>query len=72
MAKAIQPTPEHQKALKWCLKNEIKVSQHPTLKGLRVEINNRGTRILSPETYSKTQANNKCWELYLYLYKKYY
>lgn len=72
MAKAFQPTPEHQKALQWCLKNEIKVSQHPTLEGLRIEINNRGKRILSPKTYSKIKANNKCWDLYLYLYKKYY
>ena len=72
MAKSLQPTYKHRIAIQWCIKNDIKVYVNPTKRGLKVEINNRGKRIISPQTYTKTEANNKCWELYLYIYKKYF
>jgi len=72
MAKALHPTYKHRIAIQWCIKNNIKVYVNPTKRGLKVEINDRGKRIISPQTYSKTEANNKCWELYLYIYKKYF
>ena len=70
MAKILQPTNKHRTAIQWCIKNDIKVSIHPTLKGLKVLIDDRGKKLLSPQTYTKTEANNKCWELYLYIYNK--
>lgn len=72
MTKILNPTHEHHKAMQWCIKNNIKVAVNPTTKGLRVIINERGKKKLSPGTYSKTEANNKVWELYLYIYKKYW
>lgn len=72
MAKILNPKDEHRTAVQWCLKNDIKVAIHPTIKGLRVEIDERGKKTLSPQTYNKVEANNKCWEIYLYIYKKYF
>lgn len=72
MAKILSPTSEHHKAVQWCIKNDIKVAIHPTKKGLHVIINERGKKMLSPETYTNIEANNKVWELYLYIYKKYW
>ena len=72
MAKIITPTDEHQKALQWCLKNNIKIGVKPTKRGLKVEINDNNKVTLSPSFYSQIDAQNKCWELYLYIYKKYW
>ena len=72
MAKILNPTDEHRKAIQWCIKNEIKVSIHPTTTGLRVQIDERGKKTLSPNSYNKVEANNKVWEIYLYIYKKYF
>ena len=72
MAKIITPTDEHQKALQWCLKNNIKIGVKPTKRGLKVEINDNNKITLSPSFYSQIDAQNKCWELYLYIYKKYW
>tara|TARA_R110002110_G_scaffold214204_3_gene427812 strand:- start:2773 stop:3009 length:237 start_codon:yes stop_codon:yes gene_type:complete len=65
-------TEKHHKALQWCLQNDIKVGVLPTKKGLKVEIDERGKKIISPETYSQEDAQKKCWQLYLYLYNKYW
>ena len=72
MAKIITPTDEHQKALQWCLKNNIKIGVKPTKRGLKVEINDNNEITFSPSYYSNVEAQNKCWELYLYIYKKYW
>lgn len=72
MAKIITPTDEHQKALQWCLKNNIKIGVKPTKRGLKVEINDNNKITFSPSYYSNIEALNKCWELYLYIYKKYW
>ena len=72
MAKIITPTDEHQKALQWCLKNNIKIGVKPTKRGLKVEINDNNKITFSPSFYSQIDAQNKCWELYLYIYKKYW
>lgn len=72
MAKIITPTDEHQKALQWCIKNNIKIGVKPTKRGLKIEINDNNKVTLSPSFYSQIDAQNKCWELYLYIYKKYW
>ena len=65
-------TEKHQKAIQWCIQNNIKVGVKPTKFGLKVEINNNGSVSVSPNIYSNAEACNKCWELYLYLYDKYW
>ncbi len=72
MTKIITPTDEHQKALQWCLKNNIKVGVKPTKRGLKIEINDNDKITLSPSYYTNIEAQNKCWDLYLYLYQKYW
>lgn len=72
MAKIITPTDEHQKAIQWCIKNNIKIGVKPTKIGLKVEINDNNKITISPSYYSNIEAQNKCWELYLYIYKKYW
>lgn len=68
----INPTEDHQKAMQWCINNNIKVGVKPTKKGLKVEINDNGKVKVSPNIYDNSEAVNKCWELYLYIYKKYW
>jgi hypothetical protein len=72
MAKIITPTDEHRTALQWCIKNNIKIGVKPTKRGLKVEINDNNKITISPSYYSNIEAQNKCWELYLYIYKKYW
>lgn len=72
MAKIITPTDEHRTALQWCIKNNIKIGVKPTKRGLKVEINDNNKTTISPSYYSNIEAQNKCWELYLYIYKKYW
>ena len=72
MAKILNPTDEHRNAVQWWIKNDIKVTIHSTTKGLRIEIDERGKKMLSPNSYNKVEANNKVWEIYLYIYKKYF
>ena len=70
--KFAQVTDKHQKAMQWCINNNIKVGVKPTKKGLKVEINNNGSVKVSPNIYNNVDACNKVWELYLYLYNKYW
>jgi len=70
--KFAQVTEQHQKAMQWCITNNIKVGVKPTKKGLKVEINNNGSINVSPNIYDNVEACNKVWELYLYLYNKYW
>ena len=57
----------------WCLENNIKVYIVPIKesKAVFIEINDDGTLIKSPHTYtSQKDASDKIWDLYLYLYNK--
>ncbi len=72
MTKKIKVNENHYKALQWCLKNNIKVGVKPTKRGLKVEINDNNKITLSPSYYPNIEAQNKCWELYLYIYEKYW
>ena len=59
------------KAQSWCLENNIKVYIVPVKgsKAVFLEINDDGTLIKSPHTYtSQKDASDKIWDLYLYLY----
>ena len=56
--------------MRWCLNNNIKVAVLPTRSGLKIEVNKNGHVTLSPDTYENYAAQNKCWELYLYIYNK--
>jgi hypothetical protein len=61
------------KAQSWCLDNNIKVYIVPIKesKAVFLEINDDGTLIKSPHTYtSQKDASDKIWDLYLYLYNK--
>lgn len=68
--KNIITTEDHIQAIRWCLKNKIKVSVLPTVEGLKVEVNDKGKKTVSPEIYENYDAQAKCWELYLYIYNK--
>ena len=60
-------------AQSWCLKNNIKVYIVPIQykKECFVEIFDNGSLIRSPKKYKdQTEASNKMWDLYLYLYNK--
>ena len=70
--KFTEVTDKHQKAMQWCINNNIKVGVKPTKNGLKVEINNNGSVNVSPNIYDNVEACNKVWELYLYLYNKYW
>ncbi len=70
--KFAEVTDKHYKAMQWCLKNNIKVYVKPTKKGLKVEINDNDKINCSPNIYSNLEALDKVWELYLYIYKKYW
>jgi hypothetical protein len=56
--------------MSWCLKNNIKVSVFPTKAGLKIEVNKNNDVTISPDIYNNYAAQNKCWELYLYIYNK--
>ena len=68
--KSIITTEKQHKAMKWCLNNNIKVAILPTNSGLKIEVNKDGHITLSPNIYENYAAQNKCWELYLYIYNK--
>ena len=60
-------------AQSWCLKNNIKVYIVPIQykKECFVEIFDNGSLIRSPKKYKdQTEASNKMWDLYLYLYNQ--
>ena len=61
------------KAQSWCLKNNIKVYIVPIQfkKECFIEIFDNGNLIRSPKKYKdQTEASDKIWDLYLYLYNK--
>lgn len=70
--KTFSVTDEQQKAMIWCIRNDIRVGILPTKKGLKIEIDEQGTKKISPKIYTQIEAQKKCWELYLYIYKKYW
>ena len=61
------------KAQSWCLKNNIKIYIVPIQfkKACFIEIFDNGTLIKSPKKYNdQTEASDKIWDLYLYLYNQ--
>ena len=61
------------KAQSWCLENNIKIYIVPIQlkKGCFIEIFDNGTLIRSPKKYNdQTEASDKIWDLYLYLYNQ--
>tara|TARA_R110000764_G_scaffold232817_1_gene325433 strand:- start:166 stop:390 length:225 start_codon:yes stop_codon:yes gene_type:complete len=61
------------KAQSWCLENNIKVYIVPIQfkKECFIEIFDNGNLIRSPKKYKdQTEASDKIWDLYLYLYNK--
>jgi len=58
------------KCMSWCLANGIKIymlgainSEH------KIQINNNGKVTTSPEAYSITDATDKIWETYCFMYR---
>ena len=66
------PTPEETKALRWCWKNNIRIS--PLCVGygkswkIDIIINNKSFK--SPESYPKIKCWKKMYEFYKYYYDK--
>ena len=61
------------KAQSWCLDNNIKIYIVPIQfkKECFIEIFDNGNLIRSPKKYKdQTEASDKIWDLYLYLYNK--
>ena len=61
------------KAQSWCLENNIKIYIVPIQfkKECFIEIFDNGNLIRSPKKYKdQTEASDKIWDLYLYLYNK--
>ena len=61
------------KAQSWCLENNIKIYIVPIQlkKACFIEIFDNGTLIRSPKKYNdQTEASDKIWDLYLYLYNQ--
>lgn len=67
----VELTQNHYKAIQWCINNNIFVGALPTIKGIKIEIKHNDKIIISNKTYEQNELQNKLWELYLYLYKKY-
>jgi len=56
--------------MSWCLKNGIKIYMLGSVKDEhKVEINNNGKVTTSPESYSITDATDKIWETYCFMYR---
>lgn len=65
------PTPEHYKAMNWCINNDIKIFPKP-FNGVYYfiyTIEGQGHR--GRKTYTKQDLQVNQWNFYLYLYEKY-
>ena len=76
MAKKINkqyfPTDSQTNARVWCIKNNIKILPDPTFRGIYLTLDVMGRLTKSPDPYANENVNAKIFELYEYLYKKYY
>jgi hypothetical protein len=64
-------TDEHHLAMSWCIRNNIYIYPKVAKNGYKIEINDNGKLIQSPNIYTKSEMENKGWELYLYFYQKF-
>ena len=66
------PTDAQTNARIWCIKNNIKILPEPTFRGIYLTLDVMGRLTKSPEPYTNENVNAKIYELYFYLYKKYF
>lgn len=64
-------TKEHYKAFDWCTKNGIKIYPKPRGSEYILVYSENGVAKTSGTLYSKKEHQQKIWDFYLYLYKKY-
>ena len=65
------PTPDHYKAFNWCTDYLIFVYPIPKDKKFYLVAKIKGIERSSFKEYTKQHYQQKIWEFYLYLYKKY-
>lgn len=53
-------------------KNNIKILPEPTFRGIYLTLDVMGRLTKSPDPYTNENVNAKIFEIYEYLYKKYY
>ena len=56
----------------WCIRNNIKILPEPTHRGIYLILDVLGVMTKSPDPYTNDTLNPKIFQLYEYLYKKYY
>lgn len=66
------PTDAQTNARVWCIKNNIKVIPEPTFRGIYLILNVMGSLTKSPDCYTNETLTGKIYEIYEYLYKKYF
>ena len=66
------PTEAQTNAKIWCIRNNIKIMPEPTFRGIYLILDVMGTITKSPEYYTNETVNAKIFEIYEYLYKKYF
>ena len=66
------PTDAQTNARVWCIKNNIKILPEPTFRGIYLILNVMGSLTKSPDSYTNENVNAKIYEIYEYLYKKYF
>ena len=66
------PTDAQTNARVWCIKNNIKILTEPTFRGIFLIIDAMGNLTKSPDYYTNETVTAKIYEIYEYLYKKYF
>ena len=66
------PTDAQTNARVWCIKNNIKILPEPTFRGIFLIIDAMGNLTKSPDYYTNEAVTPKIYEIYEYLYKKYF
>ena len=66
------PTDAQTNARVWCIKNNIKLLPEPTFRGSFLIIDAMGNLTKSPDYYTNETVTAKIYEIYEYLYKKYF
>ena len=66
------PTDAQTIARVWCIKNDIKVIPEPRRNGIFLIVKMLGEHKVSPDCYTNETLTGKIYEIYEYLYKKYF
>jgi len=66
------PTEAQTNAKIWCIRNNIKIMPEPTFRGIYLILDVMGTITKSPDYYTNEAITLKIYEIYEYLYKKYF